>query len=384
MLFDTNDPVVYICRIISLALIIVLLVIFLVVGGWMIFFGRMSDGKYLKNSSTDLESNGIVEGEGTSQDLDSLDTITFEDSITSDGDVTDAEALKILNKNIKNWMNNGSPVSDKNVMNILLIGNDADSTRADAMLLVSINHNTKVITLTSIMRDQYSYIVHDNKGAFEKLHHACAYGGPKLQIEMLEKYYKISIDNYAVVNFETLPKVINKMGGVDVTLTKAEADYMRVDWYCSRLKKAGDYCLNGDEALIYMRIRHGVGGDEGRVNRQQTVMKKILSSLKTYNKAALIGLIGEISPYIRTGYTSTQMMGLATDALSGNWLKYEIKQATFPTEDKTAVGFTVKNSSGQKIWYWKVDYPLVAQQVQLELYGKTNIKLSDNRKSWIS
>lgn len=139
---------------------------------------------------------------------------------------------------------------------------------------------------------------------------------------------------------------------------------MRNSWQCLRVDGAGDYTLAGEDALLYMRIRDGVGGDEGRVGRQQKVLKKVISMLSTYNKASLLSLITELTPHIRTGYTSNQMLSLAAQALQEGWFDYKILQYTAPTEDKTAVGFTVKNSRGQKIWYWKVDFPLAAQQMQ--------------------
>lgn len=386
-MFKTDDPVVYFCRIISLAIIIVLVFIGIAYGAWTIIFSKMSDGRYDKNSSTDINSSDILEGEGNINDFDNLQTLAplpFDEQ-EAENDVTPApiNSLTVLQNNIKEWISNGSPVSDKNITNILLIGNDVDSTRADAMMVLSINHNKKAITLASIMRDQYSYIVHDNKGAFEKFHHACAYGGPKLQIEMIEKYYKISIDNYAVVNFKTLPIIIDALGGVKVTLSDAEATCMRDVWWCENVDGAGTYTLSGEDALLYMRIRDGVGGDKGRVGRQQKLLKEVISMLSTYNKASLISLITDLTPHVRTGYTSNQMLSLAAQALQEGWFNYSISQYTAPVEDDTAIGFTVKNSRGQKIWYWKVDFPRAAQQMQKVLYGTTNITLEENRKSWL-
>lgn len=387
-MFKTNDPVVFFCRIISGAIIIVLLFLAIAYGAWTIIFGKMSDGEYTKNLSTDMNS-GIVEGDGNIDNFDSLQTLEplpFDEPQQKEDNnstIAKTDELTTLNNNIKEWISNGKPVSDKNITNILLIGNDVDSTRADAMMVVSLNHSKKTLTLASIMRDQYSYIVHSGKGAFEKFHHACAYGGPKLQIEMIEKYYKISIDNYAVVNFVTLPIIIDKLGGVEMTLTKAEADCMRNEWGCTRVDGAGEYTLKGEDALLYMRIRNGVGGDEGRVGRQQKVLKKVISMLSGYSKTALLGLIGDLTEHVRTGYTSNQMLSLATQALQEGWFDYKISQITTPVEDETAVGFTVKNSRGQKIWYWKVDFPLAAQRLQKALYGTTNITLEKDRKSWI-
>ena len=47
-----------------------------------------------------------------------------------------------------------------------------------------------------------------------------------------------------------------------------------------------------------------------------------------------------------------------------------------PTEDARR-GY----SSASTAWIWVVDYPLVAQKLQMELYGDTNIKLPEERKT---
>lgn len=44
-------------------------------------------------------------------------------------------------------------------------------------------------------------------------------GGMKEYIKTVERYYKIQIDNYAVVNFASFPKIIDSLGGVTITIT---------------------------------------------------------------------------------------------------------------------------------------------------------------------
>lgn len=145
------------------------------------------------------------------------------------------------------------------------------------MVIFSINHKTKTITLASLLRDQYCYLIHNNVGSFQKLHHANSLWGPAAQIQMIERYYKVIIDNYAIVNFASLPKVIDAVGGVEVDLTSAESEYLRNTCGFKHLT-TGKNTLSGDEALIYMRIRKGnTGGDTARVNRQQTVIKQMLA-----------------------------------------------------------------------------------------------------------
>ena len=290
-------------------------------------------------------------------------------------------SLDELNANILSWRSNGMPAKEENVINILLIGIDSESenmllnSRADAMMIVSINHNTKRITLASILRDQYSYVETEKHKGFEKFHHANSYGGPSAQIKMIEQYYKVAIDNYALVNFYSLPKIIDKLGGVTVNITQNEKEYMNKFW--GTKVKTGKNEINGDTALIYMRIRHQTGGDEARVTRQKQVLKAIIDKVKSKNNTQLASLITEIFKYIRTGYTSDQMLSLSAQALAGGWFNYEFNEFSLP--DKECAGeITVKN-----IWYWKVDYPRAAQKLQLALYNKTNILFYPNRKDWI-
>ena len=145
--------------------------------------------------------------------------------------------------------------------------------------------------------------------------------------------------------------------------------------------KSGTQHLNGKEALIYMRIRHETGGDEARVSRQQKVIGQILNKAKSYSKTKMISMVNTLIPYIRTGYTGTELVSLATDALVNGWLNYDLKKTSLPDSD-CAAEFKVKEGSN-KIWYWKVDFPVAAQKLQTALYGKTNIELDKNRKSWI-
>jgi len=290
-----------------------------------------------------------------------------------------------LKSNIKNWMNTGTAVHDSNVINILLIGMDNDGKalsvngRADAMCILSINKTTKTITMASLMRDQYSYIIRKNQGSFQKLHHQMLEGPEKL-IQMIERYYKVVIDNYAIVNFESLPGVIDALGGITIDLTAAEAYYLKNTCGWNVNPKGDTVHVNGAHALTFMRIRKGgTGDDQGRVARQRYVLSIILKTAMNFDIAKMMAVVQAIIPYVRTGLTSTDILAYATTALTEGWLKYEIKQVTLP-DSSCAKGFTNPEDGA---WYWKVDFPIAAQKLQKAIYGKTNIVLDPNRTSWL-
>ena len=88
---------------------------------------------------------------------------------------------------------------------ILLIGSDRRSDNwygnSDAMILMTLNSNTKKMYMVSFMRDLYA----DIPGVgVRKLNAAHANGGGPLLVETIESNYGVSIDNYASVDFESM------------------------------------------------------------------------------------------------------------------------------------------------------------------------------------
>ncbi len=400
MIFDTRDNVSWWLRIIAVALSVAILVTGGLVIGWDAYFGRMTIGDgYVGTDGSEIGSTIIDEGNvdgnlnnNVTEEEIQISPEENENQISSE--TIQPSALSDLKSNIKNWMNNGDPVRDNEVINFLFIGmeNNDDNGRpqslsvngrADAMCIISVNKRTKTITLASIMRDQYCFIVTGNKGRYTKFHHALSYGGPEKQIEMIERYYKIVIDNYVIVNFASLPKVIDALGGVDIEVTKgeaAEARRLNPSWKWKVTGSPQTFHVGGEDALLYMRLRKGdTGGDQGRVGRQQKVIKTLISEVKNYSTAQMISAVNAVIPYVRTGLTSTDILAYAVTALSEGWLNYDIKQITLPDND-CAKDFSNPADGG---WYWKVDFPVAAQKLQMALYGQSNIKLDSNRKKWI-
>ena len=398
MIFDTRDNVSLWLRIIAVALTIAILITGGLVVAWDAFFGRMTDGNgFDATIGSDINSSTIIEGNqggDTNVDIDGEDVPVDPDDHGSSviaSETIHPEVLSNLKANMKSWMNNGDPVRDSNVINILFIGmenNDDNGKpqklsvngRADAMCIVSVNKATKTITLASLLRDQYSYITVDGKGRYTKFHHALSYAGPEKQIEMIERYYKVVIDNYVIVNFDSLPKIIDAVGGVEINITKEEASYLRntCGWRIDAREQSMH--VDGGHALTYMRIRKGnTGGDEARTGRQQKVLMTLIGQMKNYSTAQMASLVNEVIPYVRTGLTSTDILAYAITALQEGWLKYELKQVTLP-DSESCKPFNNPADGGS---YWKVDYPIAARQLQLILLGKSNITLDSNRKKWI-
>lgn len=154
-------------------------------------------------------------------------------------------------------------------------------SRSDVNMVVTVNPKTKQILMTSIPRD--CYVTLANKGKKDKLTHS-GLAGIENTVKTVENFMGIDINYYARVNFTSLIKMVDALGGVEVdsieSFSTGEYSF-----------KKGINKVNGNQALAFSRERyHVTGGDNGRVANQQRVMTAMLKKM--------------MSPAIITNYSS--------------------------------------------------------------------------------
>ena len=215
----------------------------------------------------------------------------------------------------------------KDVYNILLIGEEnigggSSRGRSDLLMIASVNRKEKSVKLTSIMRDCLVAIPGhiDNR-----INVAYTIGGVSLLYDTLKVNLGIEIDNYMLVNFESFEDIIDALGGVDVTLTAQEAEYLNTTNYISKPEyrnvRVGANRLNGNQALGYCRIRavgtaSGEYSDFGRTGRQRNVLNRIYSTLTGKNYFELLGLANRCLQYVTTDLTAEDIekyVGMLTE-----------------------------------------------------------------------
>ncbi len=225
--------------------------------------------------------------------------------------------------------------------NILLIGvdaregEDAEKTRSDTMMLVTIDTRNNQIKLTSFLRDMYLEIPGYRE---DKLNAAQSRGGTQLLVDTLEYNFKIRIDNYMFVSFEMFTTIIDKLGGVDVEITEKEAKYINSKDHMSRDDgfafpeplSGGMQHFTGAQALWYSRIRY-LDSDFMRTARQRKVISALVRKATQQSPAELFELVGEVMPLVRTDLTEDEIMNLGLHALS--YLQYAIVQQQIPAQD---------------------------------------------------
>lgn len=238
------------------------------------------------------------------------------------------------------------------VRNILLIGvdaregEDAEKTRADTMLLVSIDAANQQIKLTSFLRDLYLEIPGYRA---DKLNAAQSHGGTQLLVDTLEYNFKIDIDNYMLVSFDMFTSIIDKLGGVDLEITEKEAKYLNSHDRMGAAEieafrepvSAGEVHFNGVQALWYGRIRY-LDSDFMRTSRQRKVITSIVKTAAGTSPTTLFDMAQAVMPMVQTDLTSEEIMDIGLHGLS--YLGYDIVQQQIPAQDAYESGRRRKQS----------------------------------------
>lgn len=235
------------------------------------------------------------------------------------------------------------------VINIALFGIDAEDGgvgRSDSIIIATIDTTHKKLKLTSIMRD--SYVTIEGHGD-DKINHAYAFGGPQLAIKTLNENFDLNIDDFVAVNFTTLPKIIDMLGGVTIDITSEEVSHI------PGIDTAGTYTLTGEQALSYSRIRYASGGDYVRTDRQRTVLSKVFEKVLSINFTQYPSLLSEILPMVQTNLDYSEILNLGNEVLKMGVTTLE--QERFP-RDGYCEGKMI-----DKIYYLTFDKENTVQQL---------------------
>jgi LCP family protein required for cell wall assembly len=207
---------------------------------------------------------------------------------------------------------------DPDVLNIMLVGTDLregeeGNGRSDSCLLVSYNTKTGKISLVSFMRDVWISIP---GVGFNRINAAYAYGGIGLLINTVNENFDLDIQNYVLVNFEGFESIVDELGGVEVNLTKKEAQFINAGSSVKVEVKDGMQRLNGEKALLHSRNRKTGDGDFGRTRRQREVLMSIYSKVRTdLSPLKLPALLNNVFKHAKTNITPDAMLSLGLDVL---------------------------------------------------------------------
>lgn len=156
------------------------------------------------------------------------------------------------------------------ISGIDMYGNISSVSRSDVNIVATVNPQTHQILLISIPRDYYVQL-DGTDGYKDKLTHAGIYGIDK-SVKTIENLLDIEINYYIKVNFSSVEKMIDTLGGVDVY-----SEYSFIGYENSTFKQ-GFNRVNGKQGLEFARTRKTVeGGDRTRGENQEALIQAILN-----------------------------------------------------------------------------------------------------------
>jgi LCP family protein required for cell wall assembly len=267
------------------------------------------------------------------------------------------------------------------VMSILAIGSDQRGDEykyglADAIRLIRIDTVTPSVTVLEFPRDLWVEIpdIADNLDGqdHEKLNQAYLYGnrgfgytddpaqGPGLLARTLALNFGTHIDHYAAVNMRTFVKLVDAVGGIDITLPESVDGRTAEDSSPRLLFPKGDNHLDGTEALTLARIRiEGTFARGDNQNRVLCALRKKLTSPSVMT--SLPDLIKSFQGAVQTDLSPEQLGQLA--CIATQLQPANITFASFP-QTLFAQDRVHDPVFGKGIFVWKADYEVLREYVR--------------------
>ncbi|MEU7297308.1 LCP family protein [Streptomyces exfoliatus] len=178
-------------------------------------------------------------------------------------------------------------------------GKDEGGARSDTAMVVHVYEGHKKASVVSVPRDTLvdrpsctdgrgGTVAGEQRAMFNTAYEA---GGPACAVKTVESMSGIRMDHYIEVDFTGFKKLIDELGGVEITTTTAiKDDKSHLDL------RPGTHTLDGEQSLGLVRTRKSVGdgSDLGRIQLQQAFMKAFIDQVKDVgvlgNPTKLLGL----------------------------------------------------------------------------------------------
>lgn len=214
---------------------------------------------------------------------------------------------------IKKSRNTSAALNSKKPISILLLGTDTGALgrnykgRTDTLILATINPKTKTTTLMSLPRDSEVAVSGFEQDFPTKLNAAYAYGSAGTTIKTVQKWLNVPIDYYALINMGGMKKVVNEIGGVDITPIRS----FTYEGYT--FTKGQKTHMDGAKALAYSRMRYDDPlGDYGRQQRQRQLITTIIGESTNATNLIKQDFMKSIAKETRTDLTFSDLTTLVS------------------------------------------------------------------------
>ena len=273
-------------------------------------------------------------------------------------------------------------------LNFLIVGSDsrdgldslenfgsAGGARGDVVMLVRLDRSTSTAQMLSIPRDLLVSIPGHGEN---RINAAYAFGGPSLLVDTIKSTLDVEVNHYVEIDFVGFQALVDELGGIDIAFPFAARDLK------SGLDvEAGSQTLDGFQALAYARSRkyqEFQGGswvsvranDIGRTERQQEVIRAILSELKSPSSITEAGSIASTMAQHMT--IDSRLAEASVGSMMWDFkgiLTGDVEGATLPTRGATVAGRSVlklvEPDAGTMLANFRSGKPLASQPLRLSV-----------------
>ncbi len=203
--------------------------------------------------------------------------------------------------------------------------------------------------MLSIPRDLWVDIPGHGDG---RINAAYTYGGPSLMVQTIRENLGIDVNHYVEIDFAGFTSMVDELGGIEMTFP-----YRARDASSGLSVEAGTQMLSGEQALAFARSRKYQeyqddgwvsvdANDLGRTQRQQEVVRAILTELKSPASIAEAGAIaGSMAQHMTIDATlaESSVAALAWDFRS--LVSGGIDGQTLPVHEDRIAGASVVRAS---------------------------------------
>ena len=201
------------------------------------------------------------------------------------------------------------------------------SANTDTVMLIKVQGSR--VNVLSIPRDTNVGVFRPRaSAAAQKINSKYWEGGPEALVSAVETVTGEHVDNYLIVRTDEVARVIDALGGLDVTIPAGGIEWIDKAAGVNLQLAAGAHHLAGQEAVWYLRVRKGFGDDYGRIDHQKQALSQLASKLTTARGLSALPTIFSVMRGVESNLDPA-ILQTAEPILS----QLKLSFATLPTQD---------------------------------------------------
>lgn len=237
-----------------------------------------------------------------------------------------------------------------------------DEHNSDVLMVSRVNTGTGSVNSVSIPRDLYVEIPGVGPDKITRAFHHGYYGsgeswdaGAATLTDTIAQHFGLDIDGVVTTDFTGFVQIIDELGGV-----KVDNPYEVIGFGESPSFPAGTQTLDGDAALVFVRTRKQ-DSDDGRVMRQQLVLRAILDQLQQPETIVKVPALVDI---LRDAVETNIPLGVQARLVAAV-PRIDPAQVAFTNVADQLWGGTLDNG----MWVYQADWSTLPGYVQALLAG---------------